>query len=387
MPVVAERKVPLAWLLLYRQPIRLAVGVLGITISSTLIFLQLGLYSSVLDTAVLFHYRLNGDLYIMSRDSSYLNAMQPFSQIRIGQAYGHPDVMAVDPVNIASVPWRQRESKEARSFLGIGIDPEKGTLKLEDAETNGSSLHEKGNVLFDSGSRPELRSTVNAIRGGLAAESEANGFKLKAVGIVRIGATFANDGFIITSRETLKRISAVKDNSIELGVIHLKQGSSTKEAASGLRRILPDDVIVLDKDSYIRREINYWQRNTPTAYVFGLGVIIGFAVGVILVYQIIFADVSDHLAEYATLLAMGYRFTYLLKTVSLEALSLAALGFIPGCLGGLAIYHVVNIASSLNLTLGPARITTVLAFTFGMAAVSSSLVLRKLSKIDPAEIF
>lgn len=387
MAAIPQRRVPLSWLLLYRQPIRMVVGITGITISCTLIFLQLGLYSAVLDTAVLFQYRLNGDLYILSRDSSYLNAMQPFSQVRLGQSYGHPDVIGVDPVNITAIPWRHRESKEARSFLGIGIDPEKNTLNLEDAETNGSSLHEKGNVLFDSGSRPELRSTINAIRNGLAAESEANGFRLKAVGIVRIGATFANDGFIITSRETLKRASALPDDSIQLGVVHLKQGSSTKDVAESLRRSLPDDVTILDKESYIRREISYWQRNTPTAYVFGLGMVIGFAVGVILVYQIIFADVSDHLPEYATLLAMGYPFSYLLKTVSLEALSLAALGFIPGCLGGITVYHIVNIASSLNLTLGPARIMTVLAFTFGMAAVSSSLVLRKLSKIDPAEIF
>ncbi len=33
----------------------------------------------------------------------------------------------------------------------------------------------------------------------------------------------------------------------------------------------------------------------------------GFVVGAIIVYQILFADVSEHLNEYATLRAIGYR--------------------------------------------------------------------------------
>jgi putative ABC transport system permease protein len=44
----------------------------------------------------------------------------------------------------------------------------------------------------------------------------------------------------------------------------------------------------------------------PSAFIFGLGVAMGFIVGIVIVYQILYTDVSDHLAEYATLKAMGY---------------------------------------------------------------------------------
>ena len=41
------------------------------------------------------------------------------------------------------------------------------------------------------------------------------------------------------------------------------------------------------------------------AVVFGLGVGVGFIVGIVIVYQILYSDVSEHLPEYATLKAMG----------------------------------------------------------------------------------
>ena len=41
--------------------------------------------------------------------------------------------------------------------------------------------------------------------------------------------------------------------------------------------------------------------------VLNFGAAIGFVVGIIIVYQVIYIDVSKHLPEYATLKAMGYK--------------------------------------------------------------------------------
>ena len=51
--------------------------------------------------------------------------------------------------------------------------------------------------------------------------------------------------------------------------------------------------------------LNYWAEATPIGFIFNLGVSMGFIVGVVIVYQVLYKDVSDHLAEYATLKAMG----------------------------------------------------------------------------------
>ena len=49
----------------------------------------------------------------------------------------------------------------------------------------------------------------------------------------------------------------------------------------------------------------------------------GFVVGCVVVYQILYSDVTDHLPEYATLLAMGYRLKSLFFVVAREGFLLA----------------------------------------------------------------
>ena len=68
----------------------------------------------------------------------------------------------------------------------------------------------------------------------------------------------------------------------------------------------------------------------------------GFVVGCVIVYQILHSDVSDHLPEYATLMAMGYRLSSLLGVVAREGLLLAVLGFVPAWLAGQGLYMVVR---------------------------------------------
>ena len=46
------RKIPLAWLLLTRQPLRLAVAIAGISFAGILMFMQLGFRDGLFDTSV-----------------------------------------------------------------------------------------------------------------------------------------------------------------------------------------------------------------------------------------------------------------------------------------------------------------------------------------------
>jgi putative ABC transport system permease protein len=89
---------------------------------------------------------------------------------------------------------------------------------------------------------------------------------------------------------------------------------------------LPKDVAILSKQEFINRELDYWRENTNIGFVFTLLTIMSFLVGIILVYQILYTDVSDHWAEYATLKAIGYSNFYLLT-------SCVARGVVAGGIG------------------------------------------------------
>ena len=150
---------------------------------------------------------------------------------------------------------------------------------------------------------------------------------------------------------------------------------------------IPADVRILTRDEFIQHEVDYWSNNTPIGYVFGLGVAMGLAVGLIVVYQILFSDVQDHLREYATMKAIGYSNFFLSRLVLAEAVILAVLGFIPGYFCSLLVYTQAREATNLPVIMTTERGVIVLALTIFMCAVSALLAMRKLRSADPAEVF
>ena len=150
---------------------------------------------------------------------------------------------------------------------------------------------------------------------------------------------------------------------------------------------LPGDVLVFTRDEFAQMEIDHWATTTPIGYVFTFGVIMGLVVGAIIVYQILYADVQDHLKEYATLLAMGYSHRYLNGVVLQEAVVLAVLGFLPGLALSTLVFQQAAEATSLPLEMSVENVLTIFSLTMAMCAGSGLLTLRKLQGIDPAEVF
>jgi putative ABC transport system permease protein len=134
-------------------------------------------------------------------------------------------------------------------------------------------------------------------------------------------------------------------------------------------------------------EKSFWNTVSPIGFIFGLGVFLGFVVGSIIVYQILYTDVSDHLSEYATLKAMGYRDGFLFSIVFKEALLLSVLGYIPGLAISQALYSLTEQTTGLPIFMTVERAVMVFIFTVIMCVASGALAMRRLRSADPAEIF
>jgi putative ABC transport system permease protein len=150
---------------------------------------------------------------------------------------------------------------------------------------------------------------------------------------------------------------------------------------------LPADVRVLTKKGFINFEQNYWRSSTSIGFIFTLGAAMGFVVGCVIVYQVLYSDVSDHLPEYATLMAMGYRLSTLLGVVAREGLLLVIFGYLPAYLAGQVLYVVVRQATRLPVAMDLARALTVFGLILIMCMASAALAMRRLVDADPAEIF
>jgi len=203
-----------------------------------------------------------------------------------------------------------------------------------------------------------------------------------------MGTSFGIDGSFFTSTDNWLRLFPHRSrNEIQLGLIRLRQGADSVTVRDRLRDYLPKDVLVMTKADFVKREGDYWNSATPIGYIFAFGAIMGFVVGAIIVYQILFADVSEHLSEYATLRALGYPNRYISGIVIQQALILGVLGYIPGVVAVAWLYGKAAAATSLPLYVTSDRAIAVFAMTLSMCAISALLALRKVRRMDPADVF
>jgi putative ABC transport system permease protein len=107
----------------------------------------------------------------------------------------------------------------------------------------------------------------------------------------------------------------------------------------------------------------------------------------IIVYQILFTDISTHMNQYATLTAMGYTFQYLLMVVLASSLILAVLGFVPGTLLAWVLYQVVEVNIFLPMPMPLVKMLSIFAMILVMCVMSGVLAMQKLRSVDPAEMF
>lgn len=379
----------IAWSQISFQRLRLLAAVLGVAFAVILVFVQLGFQRALYDSSVRWHTALGYDIALISPKATYIVNPPGFPRNRVYQAMGFPGVSSVTPVYIAIGEWRNPEDPlQARNIYVMGFDPTDTGFALAGDANQVGRLRLPDRVLFDRLSREEFGPVASRLQAGERVSTEINNRDVQVVGLYELGTSFGIDGSIITSDLNFRRIFPDRAASrVELGLINLKPGADPLATQAQLRESLPGDVRVLTRDEFIQHEVDYWSNSTPIGYVFGLGVAMGLAVGVIVVYQILFSDVQDHLQEYATLKAMGYTNAFLSRIVLNEALLLAVIGFVPGILLSLLVYSQARTATNLPVEMTVERGVLVLLLTMAMCAGSGLLALRKLRSADPAEVF
>lgn len=174
---------------------------------------------------------------------------------------------------------------------------------------------------------------------------------------------------------------------IEIGVVKVLPQFKVSDVKTRLRAALPPNVAVLTKAELVDEEIQYHSKVSPVGPIFAIGTIIGFAVGMMISYQILFSDLSDQRSQYATLKAMGYRNRYIVKVVLQQAVFYALIGYGPAWILSLLALHGIGELVLLPIGISFALTVTTLAMTIVMCTVSALLAVRRVISADPAELF
>ena len=386
--------IPLAWLQLVKQKVRFFVALAGIAFVAVLMFMQIGFQDALYASATQLHKHLEGDLFLISSQYKSLTSTQSFPRSRLYQILGFNGIESVAPLYLQFAKLKNPINGRKYPIYVLGFEPVKSIFRLPEIEQNFQLLKIPDQVFFDRAARPEFGPIAEYFQNNQPITMEifsylaTVGYKIKVSGLFSLGPSFGVDGNLIVSCSTFFKIFPEHGaNEVDIGLIHLQANVNPRTILATLSKSLPSDVIIMARQEFIDFEKSYWTLRTPIGFVFNLMVIMAFVVGVIVVYQILYSNISTHFVQFATLKAMGFRNKYLLNVVFQQAIILAILGYIPGFAISLGLYDLAKDATKLPIVMDVSKGLLVFTSVIVMCLTSGFFSTNKLRKVDPAEIF
>jgi putative ABC transport system permease protein len=366
--------------LLLHERGRLIASIGGITFTLSLMFLQLGFRNALLDSSVALIRHIDADIIVMDAEKIPFLRRKPMPDVRLYQALAAEGVASSRPLWLNVLEWRNRADDTLHPIRVIGIDPRQSSLLIDGLEDQLHLLLQPDTALVDTRSR----GSYGPMHMG---EIQIWQRMLNLVGTFELGADFEVDGSLIIAEDTYMPMRHVQPGKVELAAVKVHPGVDVDGVVAELRANLPGDVAVYSKQGLIERDLEYWRRGTPISIILLVGVALGFAVGVVICYQILYTDVLDHLAEFATLKAMGYSDRYIEFVVLVEAWTLSVLGFCAAIAVGSAVLKLLDWLSGLPTSLAASDAIAVGLLSLFMCSLAALLALRKIRLLDPAELF
>lgn len=374
-----------AWRQVVHDATRSAIAAAGVGFAILVLFVQLGFYNAVVNTAVAVTERLDADLLLVSPRFVHLSDAGHVDRGRLFQALAVPEVESARPLYFRYADWRDPVTRQGCRLFAIGI-PIVGEARLpirvDGLPALQRRLRPSDAVLLDRLTQDKCGPS------GDDGTAEVRNQVVRVVGGFELGVGFLADGSLIVSDQTFSRLfGGYPLEEPHLGLLHLRDGADPEAAAGALRDLLPPDTLVLRPEQLEERQVDHWVWNTAAGNIFALGAGAGFLVGLVILYQILSTDIRNHLPQYATLKAMGYGDRRLVRFVLQKAWIFAALGFLPAVALTAALFPFVHGATRL-----PVFLTLPLGLFVGIAALSMSAAAALLSsgrlrRADPAELF
>jgi putative ABC transport system permease protein len=375
-------KTPLAWRNVALSKVRSLIALCGISFAILLIFMQLGFYAAAGSSATNVYEALDFDVAVLSPQYIFVARPAQFPRSRLEQVRAVEGVESVAPLWIGLGEWRSLESQQRWNILTLGVDPAQRPFRNATVNDQLPLLKVRDSALSDSLSRPEH----GPLLPGVASEVEHH--RVRIVGRYAIGAGFIAGATLVTGRETFVEIfQEASPERISVGLVKLVPGASAEAAAAEMKKRLWPVATAITRAELSAAEQRFWLKVKPIGIMFTSGVLVAFAAGAVVLYQVLASEVQNHLREYATLKALGYADGYVYGVVVRQALIFSGLGFVPAFFVALGLYFLLRTQALVPVTMEFTRVAGVFLLTAIMCLSATFLAVRKLRDADPADLF
>lgn len=381
-------RLPIGWLQLRHHRGRLLAAMAGIAFADLLVFVQLGFLGAMLGSIGLPYRALDADVLIQSADANTLQDGSPLPRARMMEALTVPGVASASALYLARFDWKQPDGT-IRALDVLGIDPREAALRLPEVNAQRDMLMLSGAALIDRGTRNVPPALFAEIDAGQVYRVEGNARRFELLGTFRIGGGFGADGFLVVSDQTFLKLFRTRSPAApSVIMVRAEAGQDPRALATRINAALSeDDAVARTVDDAIRRDQRFQTTQKPVGIVFGFGVLVGALVGIAITYQVLSTDVNDHMKEYATFKAVGYRHGFFVSIIAEQSVILGLLGFVPGMLVAFGFYALVSAITGLPLAMDAARLLGVLTGTIVMCLLSGMMAARRLKRAEPAALF
>jgi putative ABC transport system permease protein len=375
-------KVPLAWRILTYDKRRSALALIGIFMAILLVFVELGFFYAVPRGGLLLYDNMRFDLLLASNEYEFQAQPGSFPLSQLDRIRTAPQVQSATPIYFGFGKWKSGEGGLWPDVFVIGSDPASHIFVPDSINEQTNVLERADTVLVDSQTRPMFGPLDT---GRIVNISDHN---VTIGGRYSLGTGFMGLGVVMSSPANFGRLFPLRGLGIvNLAAIQLKNGIDPDSAATDLRKLIGTGAQIFTHRELVAHETAYWTTRTSVGIIFGSGLLISFVVGIMIVYQIVSAQVSRQLPQFATLKAIGYPDRALAATVSAMSLLIVIIGFIPALAAALGLYSLIRQQTLLPVTMSEMRLLAVFAAALGMALISALLSIGGLRRAAPADVF
>jgi putative ABC transport system permease protein len=371
----------IAWGNTFQNTKRTITALGGITFSILLVFLQLGfLNGAKTEVTLLFDY-FDFDIAVTSDRYQFMADAPTFDRIRLTQVKIDEAVEEAFNLNVDVGRWVNPKTEIESTVLIVGLDDEEGFINNSDLKSGLTKILNGESVIIDRYSHKDYGSIK------LGADGSVNKRNVNIVAKYNLGLFFFAEGSIATSNDNFVNFTGNTTNEVTLGLIKLKPGANVDETVKRIQAAVPDDVLVVSRKELFERERSYFIDVKPIGIMFKSAVFIAFAVGLVILFQVLSTELGNRLNEFATMKAMGFGPVFVYGIGITQNLIITLLSFLPALLLSIGIFELIFNLSKLPMAMTMELFLTVFALTMTMSIMAGLLALRKVGKADPAELF
>ncbi|HCF29459.1 MAG TPA: ABC transporter permease [Cyanobacteria bacterium UBA11049] len=395
---------------------RFLVAQAGIMFAVSLVTIQTGIFNGFTRSTSLLIDNSNADIWVASNTLVHTALTLPIPATSVSQAQRVAGVDRAEALIARGAIWRQN-GNEINPVRAIGFDP-KGQLFKPRNITQGSlsDLEKPYTVMLDSSNLKSL--DVNNI-GDVA---QVNSIPARLVGLTQGNRSISSDPFVFSSLEnanayvnsgqatrlSCKMQSGSEDiqctntfetqqttsspkpltdsDSITFVLIRANPGQDLQILKQRLEAAIPN-TRAFTQAELTRKTQRFWQQRTGIGFILGLGAAVGVIVGGIIVGQILYSSVSDHLREFGTLKAMGASDWTIYGVIVEQALWMAVLGYLPGIVLCFGLGAWTFATQGIVILITPLTAIAVFGITVAICIGSAVFAIQKVTHLDPAIVF